>query len=79
MQKKDWDFHDEFSDQYILIENLLKKHHLTPVRLLPYPICGIVPKSDGVTWRLISHLSYSTFNGINDFIILQISLNNFNF
>ena len=30
--------------------------------------CGIVPKSDGVTWRLISHLSYSTFNGINDFI-----------
>jgi hypothetical protein len=47
MQIKDWDFHDEFSDQYIL---------------------GIVPKSDGVTWRLISHLSYSTFNGINDFI-----------
>jgi hypothetical protein len=34
MQIKDWDFHDEFSDQYILIENLLKKHHLTPVRLL---------------------------------------------
>jgi hypothetical protein len=32
MQIKDWDFHDEFSDQYILIENLLKKHHLTPVR-----------------------------------------------
>ena len=30
--------------------------------------CGIVPKSDGVTWRLISHLSYPTINGINDFI-----------
>jgi hypothetical protein len=28
----------------------------------------IVPKSDGVTWRLISHLSYPTFNGINDII-----------
>ena len=27
-----------------------------------------MPKSDGVTWRLISHLSYPTFNGINDFI-----------
>ena len=27
-----------------------------------------MPKSDGVTWRLISHLSYPTSNGINDFI-----------
>ena len=40
----------------MLISNL----HVSP--------CGILPKSDGVTWRLISHLSYPTFNGINDFI-----------
>ena len=29
---------------------------------------GIVPKSDGVSWRLITHLSYPQSYGINDFI-----------
>jgi hypothetical protein len=46
MQITDWDFHDELSDQYILIETLLKNQ-------LP---------CDFFEW-----------------IILQISLNNFNF
>jgi hypothetical protein len=37
-----------------------------PISNLQVSPCGIVPKSDGVTWRLISHLSYPTFNEIND-------------
>jgi hypothetical protein len=37
-----------------------------PISNLQVSPCNIVPKSDGVTWRLISHLSYPTFNEIND-------------
>lgn len=29
---------------------------------------GVVPKSDGISWRLITHLSFPRESGINDFI-----------
>lgn len=39
-----------------------------PISNLQVSPIGIVPKSDGVSWRLITHLSYPENNGINDFI-----------
>ena len=41
---------------------------ILPISNLQVSPCGVVLKSDGLSWRLISHLSYPTSNGINDFI-----------
>ena len=37
-----------------------------PISNLQVSPVGIVPKSDGVSWRFITHLSYPTEGGIND-------------
>ena len=39
-----------------------------PIDTLQISPVGIVPKSDGKSWRMITHLSYPEGRGINDFI-----------
>ena len=50
-----------------------------PFNVLPLPNLqvspvGIVPKSDGISWRLITHLSYPKSVGINDYIDPELCL-----
>lgn len=39
-----------------------------PISNLQVSPVGVVPKSDGVSWRFITHLSYPSEGGINDYI-----------
>lgn len=66
-----------FEHKIELKEKILKEINLGrivgPFDNLPIPNLqispiGIVPKSDGVSWRLITHLSFPRGMGINDFI-----------